>query len=328
MPRRTSPHLQHVTVHGHRRAYVRMGSGPVVLLLHGLGCDHTTWAPVMESLARTHTVIAPDLLGHGSSDKPRADYSVGGYANGMRDLLTVLGVDSATVVGHSFGGGVAMQFAYQYPERTERLVLVGSGGLGPDVSPAIRAITTPGFHQVMGLLSAPGLRHVATASMRLLARSRVSQVRDLGEVADIYDSFKDPRTRAAIRHVVRAVVDWRGQIVTMSDRAYLTEAMPMCVIWGADDMVIPVSHASNASALAPSARIEVVPNAGHFPHRDHPERFVKIVRDFMRSTEPARYDRDRWRALLEQGAQVAPVQAEAGESPLAPVHSVRRASSA
>lgn len=328
MPRRTSPHLQHVTVHGHRRAYVRMGSGPVVLLLHGLGCDHTTWAPVVESLARTHTVIAPDLLGHGSSDKPRADYSVGGYANGMRDLLTVLGVDSATVVGHSFGGGVAMQFAYQYPERTERLVLVGSGGLGPDVSPAIRAITTPGFHQVMGLLSAPGLRHAATATMRLLARSRMSQVRDLGEVADIYDSFKDPRTRAAIRHVVRAVVDWRGQIVTMADRAYLTEAMPMCVIWGADDMVIPVSHASNASALAPSARIEIVPNAGHFPHRDHPERFVKIVRDFMRSTEPSRYDRERWRQLLDEGASVPSVHAGAGESPLAPVHSVRRASSA
>lgn len=328
MTRRTSPHLQHVTVHGHRRAYVRMGSGPVVLLLHGLGCDHTTWAPVMESLARTHTVIAPDLLGHGSSDKPRADYSVGGYANGMRDLLTVLGVDTATVVGHSFGGGVAMQFAYQYPERTERLVLVGSGGLGPDVSPAIRAITTPGFHQVMGLLSTPGLRHVTTATMRLLARSRMSQVRDLGEVADIYDSFSDPRTRAAIRHVVRAVVDWRGQIVTMADRAYLTEAMPMCVVWGADDMVIPVSHASNASALAPSARIEIVPNAGHFPHRDHPERFVKIVRDFMRSTEPARYDRERWRQLLDEGATVPPVHAEAGEHPLAPVHSVRRASSA
>ncbi|MBD3947926.1 alpha/beta fold hydrolase [Nocardioides ganghwensis] len=305
-----------------------MGSGPVVLLLHGLGCDHTTWAPVMESLARTHTVIAPDLLGHGASDKPRADYSVGGYANGMRDLLTVLGVDSATVVGHSFGGGVAMQFAYQYPERTERLVLVGSGGLGPDVSPAIRAITTPGFHQLMGVLTAPGLRHVTTATMRLLARSRMPQARDLGEVADIYDSFKDPRTRAAIRHVVRAVVDWRGQIVTMSDRAYLTEAMPMCVIWGADDMVIPVSHASNASALAPSARIEVVPNAGHFPHRDHPERFVKIVRDFMRSTDPSRYDRERWRQLLDDGARVPPVQAEAGESPLAPVHSVRRASSA
>ena len=328
MPRRSSPHVHYVTVHGHRRAYVRMGSGPVVLLLHGLACDHTTWNPVMESLARHYTVIAPDLLGHGGSDKPRADYSVGGYANGMRDLLTVLGIDSATVVGHSFGGGVAMQFGYQYPERTERLVLVGSGGLGPEVTPAIRAITTPGFHQVMGVLSVPGLRHLTTTAMRMLSRTGVSQLRDLDEVADIYDSFKDPRTRAAIRHVVRAVVDWKGQIVTMSDRAYLTDAMPMCVVWGADDLVIPVDHASNASALAPTARVEIIPNAGHFPHKDHPERFVKIVRDFIRSTEPAQYDRERWRELLEAGSSTVLVQAEAGQSPVAPLRAVRHAEGA
>ena len=331
MPRRSSqqvPDVQYVTVHGHRRAYVRMGSGPAVLLLHGLGCDHTTWAPVMESLARTHTVIAPDMLGHGESDKPRADYSVGGYANGMRDLLTMLDIDTVTVVGHSFGGGVAMQFAYQYPERTERLDLVGSGGLGPEVSPAIRAITAPGFHQVMAVLAAPGLRHLTTTALRMLARTRVSPLRDLGEVADIYDSFKDPHTRAAIRHVVRAVVDWKGQIVTMSDRAYLTEAMPMCVVWGADDLVVPVAHASNASALAPTARIEIIPNAGHFQHKDHPERFVKIVRDFMRSTEPSRYDRDRWRALLDEGAPREPAYGGAGDAPVAPLHAVRRAAGA
>ena len=325
MTRRNSPQVEHVTVHGHRRAYVRAGSGPVVLLLHGLGCDHTTWGPVIDSLSRTHTVIAPDLLGHGSSDKPRADYSVGGYANGMRDLLTVLGIDTATVVGHSFGGGVAMQFGYQYPERTERLVLVGSGGLGPEVNPAIRVITPPGFQQVMGVLAAPGLRHVATTTMRVLARTGISQLRDLGEVAAIYDSFKDPSARAAIRHVVRAVVDWKGQIVTMADRAYLTEAMPMCVIWGADDLVIPVSHASNASALAPTARVEIIPNAGHFPHRDHPERFAKIVRDFIRTTEPAHYDRERWRDLLEEGASRPPAEARAGGSPVSPLADVRRA---
>ena len=141
----------------------------MLLLLHGLGCDHTTWAPVIDTLARRYTVIAPDLLGHGPSDKPRADYCVGGYANGMRDLLTVLGIDKVTVVGHSFGGGVAMQFAYQFPERTERLVLVASGGLGPEVTPAIRAITMPGFHQAMGLLTLPGVRHAGKAGLRALS---------------------------------------------------------------------------------------------------------------------------------------------------------------
>ena len=120
-------------------------------------------------LARRYTVIAPDLLGHGQSDKPRADYSVGGYANGMRDLLTVLGIDKVTVVGHSFGGGVAMQFAYQFPERTERLMLVGSGGLGPEVHPA-----DPGDHHARlplpsWALTLPGVRH---RGGRPCARSR------------------------------------------------------------------------------------------------------------------------------------------------------------
>jgi pimeloyl-ACP methyl ester carboxylesterase len=318
----TRAQVQHVTIHGHRRAYVVRGSGPALLLLHGLGCDHTTWVPVIDSLARRYTVIAPDLLGHGQSDKPRADYSVGGYANGMRDLLTVLGIDRVSVVGHSFGGGVAMQFAYQFPERTERLILVGSGGLGPEVSPAIRAITTPGFQQAMGVLTLPGVRHAGRAGLRALAATGIRATRDLAEVAEIYDSFKDPRTRAAIRHVVRAVVDWRGQIVTMSDRAYLTEAMPMCVVWGRNDLVIPVRHANHAATLAPTARVEIIPNAGHFPHKDHPQRFVKIVNDFIRTTEPATYERERWRELLDGGPDVVARQAEAGEAPVAPVHTL------
>jgi pimeloyl-ACP methyl ester carboxylesterase len=295
-----APEVQYVTIHGHRRAFVKTGSGPVVLLLHGLGCDHTTWAPVIETLARRYTVIAPDLLGHGKSDKPRADYSLGGYANGMRDLLTVLGIDKVTVVGHSFGGGVAMQFAYQFPERTERMLLVAPGGLGPEVSPAIRAVTTPGFHQAMALLTLPGVRHVGKAGMRAISRTGWTPARDLDEVAEIFESFKDPASRHAIRHVVRGVVDWSGQIVTMADRAYLTEAMPMCVVWGRNDHVIPVRHASNAARLAPNARVEVIPNAGHFPHKDHPHRFAKIVHEFIRSTQPATYSRSRWRSLLKR----------------------------
>jgi pimeloyl-ACP methyl ester carboxylesterase len=293
--------VSYLTIHGHERAFVKVGEGPALLLLHGLGCDHTTWEPILDILARRYTVIAPDLLGHGLSAKPRADYSVGGYANGMRDLLTCLGIDKVTVVGHSFGGGVAMQFAYQFPERTERLVLVASGGLGPEVTPVIRAITTPGFHQAMHLLMLPGVRHATTRTMRALSRTGWQLTRDLDEVADIYESFKSRATRHAIRHVVRAVVDWQGQIVTMADRAYLTEEMPMAVVWGRNDQVIPVAHANNAAKLAPSARIEVIPNAGHFPHKDHPERFAKILHEFVRSTTPATYSRARFRTLLRNG---------------------------
>ncbi|KQY51694.1 MULTISPECIES: alpha/beta fold hydrolase [unclassified Nocardioides] len=314
--------VQYVTLHGHRRAFVRTGSGPALLLLHGLGCDHTTWEPVIRQLARNHTVIAPDLLGHGRSAKPRADYSLGGYANGMRDLLTLLGIDRATVVGHSFGGGVAMQFAYQFPERTERMILVASGGFGPEVTPAIRALTTPGADPALGVLTLPGVRHLATAALRALAGTGQTWARDLDEVADIVDTFKDPAARAAIRHVTRAVVDWRGQVVTMSDRAYLTEAVPVCVIWGRNDMVIPVRHANTAAALAPGSRVEVLANCGHFPHKDHPERFVRIVQGFMGSTQPAVYDRAVFRDLLARGGEIDVQSSLAGKAPIAPLRAL------
>ena len=303
--------VEYLTIHGHKRAYVKAGSGPALLLLHGLGCDHTTWQPVISALSRRYTVIAPDLLGHGRSDKPRADYSVGGYANGMRDLLTVLGIDKVTVVGHSFGGGVAMQFAYQFPERTERLVLVAPGGIGREVTAAIRAISLPGFQTAMGVATLPGLLQASKLALRGLAASGITRARDLDEVAEIMQHLSDRKARAAITHVVRAVVDWRGQVVTMADRAYLTHAMPMCVIWGREDAVIPVSHARLTSRIAPEARIEVIPNAGHFPHKDHPQRFVKLLHDFIRSTEPAIYDRDMWRDLLECGMAATPTSREA-----------------
>ncbi|RYE80504.1 MAG: alpha/beta fold hydrolase [Myxococcales bacterium] len=306
----TSFEIQRLTIHGHERAFVKAGEGPVLLLLHGLACDHTTWSAVIEKLARRYTVIAPDLLGHGESAKPRADYSLGGYANGMRDLLTVLGIDKVTVVGHSFGGGVAMQFAYQFPERTQRMILVAPGGMGPEVTPLIRALTLPGAHQVLGLATLPGIRQIGKAALRLLHRSGSIHARDLVEVADIYESMKDPAARKAIRHLTRAVVDTRGQIVTMVDRAYLTQAMPMLVIWGRQDMVLPSKQADNVELIAPGAVVEVMDNCGHFPQKDHPERFVKVVDAFIRNTEAATYHRGRWRTLLKNGHQ-QPIDLEA-----------------
>ena len=301
------PTTEFVTIHGHRRAYVlagrKPGTAPVLLLLHGLACDHHDWDPLIPELAERYTVLAPDFLGHGESDKPRGDYSPGGYANGMRDLLTVLGIDKVTVVGHSFGGAVAMQFAYQFPERTERLVLVDPGGLGPEVTWLIRALSLPGYDLGLRLLTLPGARQLNTAVLRRLPSA---QTRDLGDVARILDSFKDPGKRYAVHKLVLGVIDWRGQNVSMRDRAYLTEAMPLCVVWGAEDQVLPVAHADVAAALAPKARVVVMADAGHFPHKDHPAAFAELLHDFIASTRPAAYSRARWRRLLQTGGAVPP----------------------
>lgn len=307
------PETQFLTIHGHRRAFAlggrEIGTAPALLLLHGLGCDRHTWDPVWDALAEHYTLLAPDLLGHGESDKPRGDYSPGGYANGMRDLLTVVGLDRVTAVGHSFGGAVAMQFAYQFPERTERLVLVDPGGLGPEVTALIRALGLPGYDLVLRLATLPGLRQLNTTMLRALAASGLKDFRDFDEVAKIFDSFKEPGKRYAVHKLVTGVIDWRGQNVTMRDRAYLTEAMPLCVVWGADDRVLPVSHASIVAELAPRARVVVMEDTGHFPHKDHPEEFVELLSDFVDSTVPAAYSRARWRRLLKAGgpAHLSPV---------------------
>ncbi|PJJ53830.1 pimeloyl-ACP methyl ester carboxylesterase [Mumia flava] len=316
MERATDPALETrwVTVHGHRRAYRLAGDGPVLLLLHGLGCDSSTWLPVMGRLAERYTVLAPDFLGHGASDKPRADYSLGGYANGMRDLLACLDLDRATVVGHSLGGGVAMQFAYQFPKQTERLCLVAPGGLGPEVSPLIRALTLPGAGVGLGLLSVPPVRAPLRRLLRGLSRTGIPHTRDLDEVADVYAQLCDPAARAAIRAVTSHVIDWRGQRVTMHDRAYLAESVPLCLVWGACDDVIPARHATLARREAGPTRVEIFPRSGHFPHKDEPELFVEVLSSFVDQQPAVRYRKKMWRSALQAHGAVVEDEDEAEDA--------------
>jgi pimeloyl-ACP methyl ester carboxylesterase len=291
-----------LVVHGHRRAFVRAGSGPALLLLHGIGNNCQTWSGVIDRLAETHTVIAPDLLGHGASDKPRGDYSIAAYANGMRDLLSVLDIEKATVVGHSLGGGIALQFAYQFPERCERLALVGSGGLGPELSAGLRAATLPGAELVLTALTGVSgpLRMGFQGLNRIGRMAGWRRVRDLAEAGDALLALKDVEARRAFLRTLRGVVDAHGQAVTALDRLYLANSIPMLVIWGSRDPIVPALHAETVRRLVPTARIDVFQGAGHWPHLDDPDRFCDVLLDFMATTEPAQHDLDSWRRLLSQ----------------------------
>ncbi|MDX3189409.1 alpha/beta hydrolase [Streptomyces sp. MN03-5084-2B] len=300
-------------VHGYERAYRMAGRGPALLFLHGIGDDSSTWLDLLASLADDFTVIAPDLLGHGSSAKPRADYSVAAYACGMRDLLTTLDVDRVTVVGHSLGGGVAMQFAYQFPERCERLVLVGSGGVGAGVHPLLRLAAAPGAGLALPLLGTPP----AVAALRGFAGLlRLFDDADLDYVLTRYARLVEPGTRSAFLRTLRSVVDWRGQVVNMLDRCYLTEGIPTLLVWGTEDSVVPSGHALRAHRAMPGSRLVLFEGAGHFPHRSDPERFLEILREFLAQTPPARYDRARWGKLLRAGRPAeAPEAAGAPDVP-------------
>ncbi|MDQ2678358.1 MAG: alpha/beta hydrolase [Actinomycetota bacterium] len=284
-----------------------MGSGPVLLLIHGIGDSSESWLPVMERLAEHHTVVAPDLLGHGDSAKPRADYSVAAYANGMRDLLDVLGIDRVTVVGHSLGGGVAAQFAYQYPERCERLVLVATGGVGPEVNPALRLGSLPFAELALLPLQLPVVRLFGRLAARSLQVAGADIGRDADELIRLLETLPDGEARAAFSRTLRSVVDWRGQVVTMRDRAYLSAHVPVLIVWGTHDAVIPVAHAALAAEALPQARVEIFDDAGHCPHHSDPERFTAQLVEFVASTEPSVHDpRVRRELLCGAGARATP----------------------
>jgi len=294
--------LHEIVLHGHRVFYRAAGSGPVIVLVHGITSTSATWANVLPYLAERFTVIAPDLLGHGESAKPRGDYSLGAYASGIRDLLTALGHERATFVGHSLGGGIAMQLAYQFPEHCERLVLVGSGGLGRDITALLRAASLPGSELVLPLLVNERVLGAGRMVGRLLGRVGLRVHTDLGEVLRGHASLSDGEARAAFIHTLRTIVDPWGQRVDASDRLYLAQAIPFLILWGERDPIIPAEHARAAHRLVPGSRLELFPNAGHFPHLDDPLRFVALLIDFMDTTEPADVHADRLGELLRGGA--------------------------
>jgi pimeloyl-ACP methyl ester carboxylesterase len=292
--------LQETEIHGHRVCYRCAGTGPLIVLVHGITSNSATWERVLPYLAENYTVLAPDLVGHGESAKPRGDYSLGAYASGVRDIMVALGYDSATFVGHSLGGGIAMQLAYQFPERCERLVLVSSGGLGRELSIVLRAAALPGSEWVMPILTAPGLLEAGRAVGKGLGRLGLKAGTDIAEVARGHASLSDREARAAFVQTLRTMVDPGGQRVNARDRLYLAEHLPFLIMWGARDGVIPVEHAYATHELVKGSRLELFPEAGHFPQLDEPQRFIHLLTEFMETTEPADMPPEQWRELLRR----------------------------
>lgn len=281
-----------------------------MLLVHGMAGSSSTWRHVLPALAEHFTVVAPDLPGHGASAKSRTDYSLGALADSLRDLLVVLGHEHATLVGRSLGGGVAMQFAYQFPERCERLVLVSSGGLGEDVNPLLRGLSLPGAEYLLALGCNRWARDAGATVVRSLRRLGWRAAPQFADVWESYASLTDGETRAAFMQTLRSVVDPAGQRVSARDRLYLARDVPTLIVWGADDHVLPAHHAHATHAAIPGSRLEVFEGVGHYPNCEDPERFVEVVEDFMTSTAPAAVSTPRWRELLLRSTRVLPLDEE------------------
>jgi len=287
-----------VKLHGRSVSYAEAGSGDLLLLVHGMAGTADNWASVIEPLALGHHVIAPDFPGHGGSEPGGGDYSLGSLASGLRDLMMTLGHERATLVGHSLGGGVALQFTYQFPEMVERLVLVSSGGLGPDVSPVLRAAALPGADLFISATAGVGSR-VGSVLGAGLGKLGLRPSADVAEVTRGYASLADRERRRAFLATLRAVVGTEGQLVGARDKLYLAESLPLLIVWGDRDPIIPVAHAEEAHAALPTSSLEIFEDTGHVPQLECPGRFVAVLQRFLQETEPASFDRDEWRARFQ-----------------------------
>lgn len=281
--------LKYLDLHGDQVAYLDEGQGEVILLLHGMAGSSQTWRSVIRPLSRHYRVVAPDLLGHGHSAKPRSDYSLGAFAVSLRDLLDEIGVARATVVGHSLGGGVAMQFVYQHPDYAERLILIGSGGLGPDVGWTLRLLSAPGAELIMPIIAPPPVLSVGEKVRSFFTKMGVESPRG-AEIWNAYSSFSDPETRQAFLRTLRSVVDYRGQAVSALNRLHVKAGLPTMAIWGDEDAIIPVQHAYAVQETRPDVRLEVLSGVGHFPQVERPMEVVDLIEDFIASTPGAVVD--------------------------------------
>jgi pimeloyl-ACP methyl ester carboxylesterase len=265
-----------------------------VVLIHGMVNSSRHWESVALRLGGDHTVIAPDLIGHGDSAAVRGDYSLGAHAASVRDLLAAIGVQRATLVGHSLGGGVAMQFFYQFPQRTERLVLVSSGGLGREVSPLLRGAALPGAAGLLWVAAHPRLLAALSSTGERLKRRGIAKGVYLGAIARALAPLQQPGARKAFLQTLRSVIDGRGQRVSARDRLYLLDGFPTLIVWGRRDNTIPLAHGRAAHEAAPGSRFEVLPEAAHFPHLEDPEGLAAAIAEFVADTEPGRIEDSDW----------------------------------
>lgn len=278
--------LKSLELHGDRVAYRDAGQGKVLLLIHGMAGSSATWRAVLPQLSKKYRVVAPDLLGHGESAKPRGDYSLGAFAVWLRDFLDELGITRATVVGQSLGGGVAMQFVYQHPDYCERLVLISSGGLGPDVGLVLRLLSAPGAEFVLPIIAPKPVLTAGNKVKSWLTRAGIQSPRG-AELWSAYSSLSDRQTQQSFLRTLRSVVDYRGQAVSALNRLQLRSELPVMAIWGEKDNIIPVDHAYAAQAAREGSRLEVLSGVGHFAQVEAPTKVLDLIEDFIATTSTA-----------------------------------------
>jgi len=285
-------------LHGHEVIYRTAGSGPPLVIVHGMVNSSKHWRDVALKLAETHTVIVPDLLGHGDTAAVRGDYSIGAHAAVIRDLLSALEIESASFVGHSLGGGIAMQFFYQFPHKVERLALISSGGLGQDVSPMLRGAALPGAAGLVWAASHRSVLGILDGVGAALGKVGWKKAVYLKALTRALRPLQAPGARQAFLSSLRSVIDIHGQKVSAVDRLYLLGPVETLIVWGERDRTIPIQHGIDAHARIPHSRLETLPRAAHFPNLEDPAGLADVLGRWLAETKPFVLSEEDWSELI------------------------------
>jgi pimeloyl-ACP methyl ester carboxylesterase len=291
-------HAWSLELHGHEVIYRTAGSGPPVVIVHGMVNSSKHWRDVALKLAENHTVIVPDLIGHGDSAAVRGDYSIGAHAAVIRDLLSAIEVESATFVGHSLGGGIAMQFFYQFPNKVERLALISSGGLGQEVSPMLRGAALPGAAGIVWAASHRSVLGLLDGLSFVLRKAGLRKAVYLKAITRALRPLQVAGARRAFLESLRSVIDRHGQKVSAIDRLYLLGPVETLIVWGERDRTIPIEHGQAAHELIPHSRFETLPRAAHFPNLEDPAGLAEVLQRWLAETKPYRLTDEDWSELI------------------------------
>ncbi len=251
--------------------------GSRVILLHGGNGSIEFWLYNLPELAKHYQVYAFDMVGSGKSDFPIASYSLTYQAKFLAGFMSALNIDSATLIGNSMGGGVALQFTSLYPDRVDKLVLVDSMGLGREISIGIRLITLPAIVNSLR----PG-RWMIPAMLK----SNFDRWRQISpEWMELrYQVFAIPGRNPVILNIGQSNFNLLG--VRPDVYQPILDSLPnihqqTLIIWGDRDRIIPVKHAYVAAAGLPNSQLEIFPNCGHHPYLEYPAKFDRSVLNFL-----------------------------------------------
>ncbi|KAF3889804.1 MULTISPECIES: alpha/beta fold hydrolase [Nostocales] len=250
-------------------------SGSTVILLHGGGGYIELWKHNIFELAKHHRVYAFDMVGAGRSDKPDAKYTFDFMAQFTRDFMKALDIARASLIGTSAGGGVALTFTLNFPELVEGLILVGSAGLGKEISFWLRVTTLPGLDK---LFSSP-----SQSSLAMLCKQAVYDSKLITDeiVKEFYQMARLPGAAEATLNVGRSNFNIWGQFYQPIAQRLPTIVAPTLIIWGRQDTMVPVTHAHNGAKTIPNARLEIIEECGHWAPIEYPQKFNQLVLEFL-----------------------------------------------